>query len=212
MYCIIDWHILNPGDPNIHTADAIEFFQIMAQRNAGKKNVIYEICNEPNGVNWATIKSYAEQVIPVIRQHAPDAIILVGTPNYSGTPGDVRDNLLTGANAHNVMYTFHFYAGSHFTQNYIDDVIKTVPLFITEWGTSNYSGNGGNDYTNAQNWINLMAGTNSSGIKLSWANWNFADKNESSSALNPGACSNAAWNNTSTSGTWGERPHPEPGG
>lgn len=202
MYCIIDWHILNPGDPNVHTADAIEFFQIMAQRNAGKKNVIYEICNEPNGVSWASIKNYAEQVIPVIRQYAPDAIILVGTPNYSGTPGDVRGNMLTGANTHNVMYTFHFYAGSHFTQNYIEDVIKTVPLFISEWGTSNYSGNGGNDYTNAQNWVNLMAGNNSSGIKLSWVNWNFADKNESSSALNPGACSNAAWNNTSTSGTW----------
>ncbi len=202
MYCIIDWHILNPGDPNIHTADAIEFFQIMAQRNAGKKNVIYEICNEPNGVNWASIKNYAEQVIPVIRQYAPDAIILVGTPNYSGTPGDVRGNMLSGANAHNVMYTFHFYAGSHFTQNYIDDVIKTVPLFMSEWGTSNYSGNGGDNYSNAQNWVDLMAGNNSSGIKLSWCNWNFADKNETSSALNPGACSNAAWNNTSTSGTW----------
>ncbi len=202
MYCIIDWHILNPGDPNIHTADAIEFFQIMAQRNAGKKNVIYEICNEPNGVNWAQIKSYAEQVIPVIRQHAPDALILVGTPNYSGTPGDVRGNMLTGANAHNVMYTFHFYAGSHFTQSYIDDVIKTVPLFMSEWGTSNFTGNGGDNFTNAQNWVDLMAGNNTSGLKLSWVNWNFADKNETSSALNPGACANAAWNNTSTSGTW----------
>lgn len=202
MYCVIDWHILNPGDPNLHTADAIEFFQLMAQQHAGKKHVIYEICNEPNGVNWSSVKSYAEQVIPAIRQYDPDAIILVGTPSWSGSPGDVRSNPLTGPNAHNIMYTFHFYAGSHYTQSYIDDVIKTVPLFVSEWGTSNYSGNGGNDYTNAQNWVSFMGGNNSSGMKISWCNWSYCDKDESSAALLPGACSNNGWNNTSTSGTW----------
>ena len=202
VYCIIDWHILNPGDPNIHTADAIEFFGLMAQQHAGKKHVIYEICNEPNGVSWSSIKSYAEQIIPVIRQYDPEAIILVGTPSWSGAPGDVRSNPLTGANAYNIMYTFHFYAGSHYSQSYIDDVIKTVPLFVSEWGTSNYSGNGGNDYNNAQNWASLMAGNNTSGIKVSWCNWSFCDKDESSAALNPGACSSNNWNNTSTSGTW----------
>jgi aryl-phospho-beta-D-glucosidase BglC (GH1 family) len=202
MYCIIDWHILNPGDPNIHTADAIDFFRQEAQRNAGKKHVIYEICNEPNGVSWASIKSYAEQVIPVIRQYDPEAIILVGTPNWSGTPGDVTSNPLTGANAYNVMYTFHFYAGSHYTQSYIDGVLQNIPLFISEWGTSNYSGNGGNDYTNAQNWINLLAGANTAGIKVSWCNWSFCDKSETSAALNAGACGNSGWNNTSESGTW----------
>ncbi|MCA0228832.1 MAG: cellulase family glycosylhydrolase [Bacteroidetes bacterium] len=202
MYCIIDWHILNPGDPNLHTADAIEFFQLMAQQHAGKKHVIYEICNEPNGVSWSSVKSYAEQVIPAIRQYDPDAIILVGTPSWSGSPGDVRSNPLTGPNAHNIMYTFHFYAGSHYTQSYIDDVIKTVPLFVSEWGTSNYSGNGGNDYTNAQNWVSFMGGNNSSGMKISWCNWSYCDKDESSAALLPGVCGANGWNNTSTSGTW----------
>ena len=202
VYCIIDWHILNPGDPNIHTADAVEFFGLMAQQHAGKKHVIYEICNEPNGVSWASIKNYAEQVIPVIRQYDPNAIILVGTPSWSGAPGDVISNPLVGANAYNVMYTFHFYAGSHYTQSYIDNVLQSVPLFVSEWGTSNFTGNGGNDYTNAQNWVNLMAGQNSSGIKVSWCNWSFCDKDESSAALSPGACSGNLWNTTSPSGTW----------
>ncbi|RYF51900.1 MAG: glycoside hydrolase family 5 protein, partial [Cytophagaceae bacterium] len=100
MYCIIDWHILNPGDPNIHLADAKVFFQAMAQKHAGKKHVIYELCNEPNGVDWNTVKSYAEQLIPIIRQYDSQAIILVGTPTWSGTPGDVRSNPLTGANGY----------------------------------------------------------------------------------------------------------------
>ncbi|MBE7171227.1 MAG: cellulase family glycosylhydrolase [Williamsia sp.] len=202
IYCIIDWHILNPGDPFVHLDEAKNFFRLMAQQHAGKKNVIYEIANEPHDVDWARIKSYAEQIIPIIRSYDAQNIILVGTPNYSGTPGDVRGNPLTGANAYNVMYTFHFYAGSHYTQNYIDDVLKTVPLFISEWGVSNYSGNGGDDYNNSQAWLNLLAGGNSSGLKVSWTNWNYADKSETSSALQPNACSTGSWNNTSTSGTW----------
>ena len=201
VYCIIDWHILNPGDPMLKLNEAKEFFRIMAQKHAGKKHVIYEICNEPNGVDWNRIKSYAEQIIPIIRQYDSEAIILVGTPSWSGSPGDVRSNPLTGSNAYNIMYTFHFYAGSHYTQSYIDDVIKTVPLFMSEWGTSNYSGNGGDDYANAQNWVNFMAGQNSSGIKLSWCNWSFCDKDESSAALASGACNSGSWNNTSPSGT-----------
>lgn len=202
IYCIIDWHILNPGDPFVHLDEAKNFFRLMAQQHAGKKNVIYEICNEPHDVDWPRIKSYAEQIIPVIRSYDAENMILVGTPNYSGTPGDVRGNFLTGANAYNTMYTFHFYAGSHYSQSYIDDVLKTVPLFISEWGVSNYSGNGGDDYNNSQNWVNLMAGGNTSGIKVSWTNWNYADKNETSSALQPNACSTGSWNSTSTSGTW----------
>ncbi len=202
VYCVIDWHILNPGDPNLHLAEAKDFFRTMAQTHAGKKHVIYELCNEPNGVSWAQIKSYAEAIIPEIRQYDPTAVLLVGTPNYSGTPGDVRGNAISGSLATNLMYTFHFYAGSHFSQDYIKEVLQTVPLFISEWGTSNYSGNGGDNYTNAQAWVDLMAGNNPSGIKVSWCNWNFSDKNESSAALQPGACGSGSWNNTSPSGTW----------
>lgn len=205
MYCIIDWHILNPGDPTVHTAEAKDFFATMAQQFAGKKNVLYEICNEPNGVSWSTIKNYAEQVIPVIRQRDPNGIILVGTPNYSGTPWDVLGAPLTGSNAYNVMYTYHFYAGSHYlssVRSNLENVLAQLPLFVSEWGTSNYTGNGGDDYNSAQIWLDFLAGGNSSGSKVSWANWNFADKSETSSALNPGACSSGSWNSTSTSGTW----------
>lgn len=207
MYCIIDWHILNPGNPNIHTADAIDFFRQMAQQHAGKKHVIYEICNEPNGVSWPEIKSYAEQVIPVIRQYDANAIILVGTPNWSGAPWQVVGNPLTGDNATNVMYTFHFYAGngahilSDFRAN-METALANIPVFASEWGTSHYSGNGGNNYNNAQEWVDFFAGGNNSGIKVSWCNWSFCDKAESSAALNPGACASGNWNNTSESGTW----------
>ncbi|GAB3893986.1 Ig-like domain-containing protein [Spirosoma agri] len=199
IYCIIDWHILNPGDPNVHTADAIEFFNIMSQRNAGKKHVIYEICNEPNGVNWSQIKSYAEQVIPVIRKNAPNAIVLVGTPNWDQRPQDVLSAPLAYTN---LLYTVHFYAASHFFQNDVKSVTNQLPLFFSEWGTSTYSGGGNLDFTNGQAWLDLMAGSNPGNQKISWCNWTFSDAGESSAALNAGACNSQQWNNTSPSGTW----------
>ena len=202
MYCIIDWHVLNPGDPNAHLSYAIDFFRTMAQTHTGKKNVIYEICNEPNGVDWNTIKAYADQVIPVIRQYDPQALILVGTPQWDQRPMDVLANPLTGANAYNVLYTFHFYAASHFFQSDIRGVVNSLPLFCSEWGTSTYSGGGNLDFNNGQAWLDLMAGQNPSGQKISWCNWSFSQAPESSAALNQGACDSQQWNNTSPSGTW----------
>lgn len=60
MYVIIDWHILSDGNPHTNKKAAISFFTKMAKKYKNNKNVIFEICNEPNGnVTWAKIKSYA---------------------------------------------------------------------------------------------------------------------------------------------------------
>ena len=51
MYCIIDWHILTPGDPweYFDGAEGAEaFFKRMSSQHGKKQFVIYEICNEPN--------------------------------------------------------------------------------------------------------------------------------------------------------------------
>ncbi|MCG8687810.1 MAG: glycoside hydrolase family 5 protein, partial [Desulfobacterales bacterium] len=59
IYCIIDWHVHRPGDPNASIDLAMEFWDYMSKTHAGKEHVIYEICNEPNGVTWPTVKDYA---------------------------------------------------------------------------------------------------------------------------------------------------------
>lgn len=70
IYVIIDWHILNDGNPNQNKEKAKEFFKEMSSLYGNTPNVIYEIANEPNGdVNWKRdIKPYAEEVISVIRK------------------------------------------------------------------------------------------------------------------------------------------------
>ena len=79
MYCIIDWHVLHPGDPNDPKYDtADDFFAWASKKFAGKPHVLYEICNEPNGdeVTWAVVKRYAERVIPIIRANSPNAVVI----------------------------------------------------------------------------------------------------------------------------------------
>lgn len=180
MYVIIDWHILSDGNPMQHIDDAVDFFGEMSERYKDSNAVLYEICNEPNGnVTWNdNVKPYAETVIPVIRTNT-NAIILVGGPTWSQ---DLHEATKNPINAENIMYTCHFYAGTHtdwLRQRIVD---CGLPVFVSEWGTSAADGNGGVYLDEAQRWIDFM---NERGI--SWANWSLCDKNESSAALVNGA-------------------------
>ena len=180
MYVIIDWHILSDGNPMQHIDDAVDFFGEMSERYKDSNAVLYEICNEPNGnVTWNdNVKPYAETVIPVIRANT-NAIILVGSPTWSK---DLHETAKNPINAENIMYTCHFYAGTHtdWLRQHIADC--GLPVFVSEWGTSAADGNGGVYLDEAQRWIDFM---NERGI--SWTNWSLCDKNESSAALVNGA-------------------------
>ena len=83
LYVIIDWHILHDNNPNINKEEAKNFFKEMSNKYKDTPNVIFEICNEPNGnTTWDDVKNYANEVIPIIRENS-DNIIVVGTPNWS---------------------------------------------------------------------------------------------------------------------------------
>ncbi|GAB2963210.1 cellulase family glycosylhydrolase [Saccharothrix stipae] len=189
MYAMIDFHILTPGDPNFNLERAKTFFAAVAQRNAAKKNVIYEIANEPNGVSWASIKSYAEQVIPVIRAADPDAVVIVGTRAWSSlgvSEGSSETEVINNpVNATNIMYAFHFYAASH-KDNYraaVSRAASRLPLFVTEFGTVLATGGGTFDRASTVAWLDLL-----DQLKIGYANWTYSDANESSAALRPGTC------------------------
>ncbi|WP_433393203.1 cellulase family glycosylhydrolase [Micromonospora sp. KLBMP9576] len=194
MYALVDFHTLTPGDPTHNLERAKTFFAAVSARNATKKNVIYEIANEPNGVSWATIKSYAEQVIPVIRANDPDAVVVVGTRGWSSlgvSDGSNANEVINNpVNATNIMYTFHFYAASH-RDNYRAEVERAaarLPLFVTEFGTVDYTGDGGVDVASSNAWLDLL-----DRLKISYANWTYSDKAEGSAALRPGTCAGGTY-------------------
>ncbi|OQP57431.1 cellulase family glycosylhydrolase [Niastella populi] len=195
MYALVDWHQLTPGDPNFNLTRAKTFFSAIANQHKNKNNIIYDICNEPNsGATWAKIKTYADQMIPHIRAIDNDAVILVGTHGWStfglsgdGSLQDVFNNPLTFPN---VMYTFHFYARSHRTAylNQLNTASDRLPVFVTEFGTQEASGDGQNDFPMAQQFMDLMRNK-----KISWTNWNFSDDFRSGAVWQTGTCGNGPW-------------------
>lgn len=201
MYVIIDWHILSDGNPNKYKDEAVKFFNKMSKKYSKNVNVIYEICNEPNGgVDWNTIKTYADTIISTIRKNSPNAIILVGTPTWSQDVDAVAANPV--ANKKNVMYTLHFYAGTH--KDNIRNKLTAArnagtPVFISEFSICDASGNGGIDSTSANAWKKLINDNN-----VSYVGWSLCNKAETS-ALIASSCSKlSGWTDSelSETGKW----------
>ena len=200
MYVIVDWHILSDGDPNQHKKEAIAFFREMTEAFADNDNVLYEICNEPNGgTTWDSIRSYADEVIPVIREQKPDAVILVGTPTWSQEIDKAAASPLT---YDNVMYTLHFYAGTH--KDDLRNRLETceqnnLPVFVSEFGMCDASGNGANDFDSTLKWFDLL-----NKYQISFCCWNLANKDESSSVFKASSTAVSDWTDEdfNESGRW----------
>lgn len=181
VYVIIDWHLMRERDPNKYRNEAISFFREMAGRYGSYPNVLYEICSEPNGedVTWSgVIKPYAEAVIAEIRKIDPDNVIIVGTPTWSQDVDKAADDPITGCA--NIMYTLHFYTGSHLEPirakaEYA--VSKGLPIFVTEWGTTLYTGDQFKPETTVP-WIEFMDRN-----RISWASWSVSNDGKESSVL-----------------------------
>jgi len=201
MYVIIDWHILSDGNPNTYIKEAKAFFQEMSQEYADYTNVIYEICNEPNGgTSWSQVKSYAEEVISVIRENDEDGIILVGTPNWCQYVDQAAADPIMGYE--NIMYTLHFYAATHtdsLRKAMVNAVEAGLPIFVSEYGICDASGNGAIDENQADKWVETM---NEHGI--SYVAWNLSNKSETSAILKSscGKVSGFAGEDLSDSGRW----------
>lgn len=201
MYVIIDWHVLRDCDPNKYKEDAAAFFEEMSSEYKDYDNVIYEICNEPNGgTSWESIKKYAEEIIPIIRSNSKDAIIIVGTPNWSQDVDIASTNPITGYD--NIMYAVHFYAATH-TDNIRNKVVtaldNNLPIFVSEFSICDASGDGAIDYNQADKWFELINNNN-----LSYAGWNISNKNESSSLIKSSCSKIYGWSDDelSETGIW----------
>ena len=187
MYVIIDWHILSDGNPHQYKSQSMEFFDEMSAKYKDYPNVLYEICNEPNGCSWNDVKSYADAVIPVIRKNDPDSIVIVGTPTYSQDIHEAAKNPLT---QENVVYAMHFYAASHqFLKDRMSEYYnKGMPIIISEFGTCDYTGNGGNNLQETRAWLELC-----DKYDIGYINWNMSHRNESSACFYQGT-SPEHWN------------------
>lgn len=201
LYVILDWHILTDNDPNINKDSAKLFFERMADKYKDYENIIYEICNEPNGdVTWDTVKNYAIEMINLIRGLDDDGIIIVGTPNYCKDLTEPADSPIEDFN--NLLYSFHFYAASH--KSDLRDSLdlaynKKLPIIVSEFGLSEYTGNGNLDEDEANKWIDYLRSKN-----IGYICWTLSNKDESSALLKPYIenIENLTENELSQAGLW----------
>ena len=186
IYVIVDWH---SHEAESHQEEAVAFFSEVAQRYGSYPNVIYELYNEPINSNWVRdLVPYHQAVIGEIRKHDPDNLVVCGTPFFSQNVDDVIGNEINDVN---VAYTLHYYAATHkqFLRNRAQLAIDAnLPLFVTEYGTTEASGNGPIDEEETNIWWDFLDEND-----ISWCNWSISDKQETSAALTPGANRRGGW-------------------
>ena len=189
IYVIVDWH---DHHAEKHQDAAVRFFSELAEKYDDKRNVIYEIYNEPLDVSWSeVIKPYSQAVINAIRKHDPDNLIACGSRQWSQRVDEAASDPIEGTN---IVYTLHYYASTHkeeLRKIARSAIEKGVPVMVTEIGITEASGNGFIDEKEARAWWDFM-----DQYKISWCNWFVADKKENSAALKPGT-KLSGWNDDS---------------
>jgi endoglucanase len=185
IYVIVDFHTHSPN----YKAQAKTFFTEIATLYGNTPNVLYEPYNEPITEDWSSvIKPYHNEIIQTIRAKDPDNIIICGTKNYSQDVDVAANDPVTGTN---IAYTLHYYANSHqasLRQKASNALAKGVALFVTEYGTTNASGNGGYNEAESKVWWEYLEAN-----KLSSCNWSIGNKAETSAALVPGLNKQNNW-------------------
>lgn len=184
IYVIIDWH-----SHNINLNEAKVFFAEMSKKYAKYPNIIYEVFNEPDNESWWEVKTYAEEIIKVIRENDPNNVILVGCPHWDQDIDLPAADPIKGYN--NIMYTMHFYAATHGKElrDRTDAAIKSgLPVFVSESAGMEASGDGPLNLQAWQEYIDWMEAR-----KLSWITWSVSDKDETCSILQKSAKSEGNW-------------------
>lgn len=185
IYVIIDWHSHNAHE---QTSNAVQFFSEMAALYGEYDNVIFEIYNEPQQIEWSTIKTYADQVVAAIRQYS-DNLIIVGNPSWDQNPQNAIGNEVDDSRQ-NTAYSLHYYANSHCWSGSYDwggecegtkglqAMNAGLSVFVSEWGTGNSDGGGTPDVSRNASWQDYL-----NTHKLSWANWSASKIAEGTAAF-----------------------------
>lgn len=190
LYTIVDWHVLRDENPNRNIEEAMDVLEEVARRYGDNPGIIYEICNEPNGdTTYEDIVCYVEQVIPIIRKHAPNSLILVGTPNFCTSLSEAIEDPIE---YQNIMYTYHYYAGISDCKFAMEEIKRGLesglPIFVSEWGLDSH------DITQ-QHWKETSDFLDYlEKEKIGWINWSLSNKDEGYSMIKSDSIKLHSWN------------------
>jgi endoglucanase len=194
-YVLVDWHTHNDKEAAGKSAKGAEFLGNIAAKYGQYPNVLFEPFNEPMQDN-GSVATYVTPIINKIRQSSQN-LIIVGSSEFSRNPNGVN---VTGTN---IAFSFHFYAGSH-SQGSFSGAINSAlsankPVVVTEFGTTDYTGNGTVQESASNTWITYLEEKN-----IGWINWSVCDLPETSGILTSssgGTTGGPSWS-LKQSGTW----------
>lgn len=205
MYSIIDWNVSNPGDPNhSNYSGAAAFFNAFSWYVADNNyhHVLYEICGEPNlneegtiyekgQTVWSQIKTYATTVLSVIKVNDPNAIVIVGTPQWcQGLVFPMVDPM--DEQGMNVMYGFHICGDQEKLLGILSAASAFIPVFVSGWAIGGFYGSV--SFTEGEAVMNQLMdicnGQNLGGLKISWCNYGWFEASYVSAAFTDYASSN----------------------
>lgn len=188
MYVCVDWHGLANNKPLDNIDLSKEFFNEITEEFKNYPNVIYEIFNEPpkdNGTWENQIVPYSNEIIPLIRNINPDALIIVGTQSTDNIWEPTIKNPLK---YDNIVYSYHTYGG--YFNNAYKYMCSNLPMFLSEWGVGDASSET-QDSANYNTSQSLLKYTGK--FNISWAMWSLSDKEGCHNFVAPGNEKDGGW-------------------
>ncbi len=202
MYVIVEWGLC--GNPLPYEQYAATFFDALSKRYANNPYILYEIINEPFHSTWSDISSYSSRIIPIIRNNAPDSVILVGTPYHSSSQPDTPyAAIYSPLNYNNIIYTTHIYTGQTLTYDSLalirDFFNANLALDISEFGTTMSNGTDGHYEVPSVIYLKYLDKYN-----ISWQFFNMSDIHFSAPTFDSSICKPGQWTNSLTSNSLSE--------
>ena len=181
IYVILDWHSHTAEQQastaiSFFTQKAQEYkntpnviFEVYNEPKVAGGSAEDDGSVEAGKKTWAVIKPYLNDVTKAIRNTGSKNLIILGTPYYCQHIGVAAADPVEkspGVPYENVAYAFHFYAASHgpdamyverdgggMEATYLAAGVNSIPVFVTEWGTTHSDGGQGVDEANTKWWF-----------------------------------------------------------
>ncbi len=213
VYALVDYHLIRPytqaatdeyNDENDENLDPINdvmesFWDRVAPEFATDEHVIFELFNEPTQPAmygddpgaWQAWREAAQPWVDLIRQHAAETPIIIGSPRWTSVTHMAPEYPFEGEN---LIYAGHIYpdngAPSEFDQ-YYGQPATDVPVVITEFGWDPAGGSVDQGTTSGwgepfRNWVEGYG-------NMGWVSWCFDDSWAPTFFDSPDAGANEPW-------------------
>ena len=143
LYVILDWHVYSWGAGSgtgiFHQSEAEAFFNKYCNMYKDKPFVMYEIANEPHHQTISEYVPFIKAIRTIIKSYIADPVMITGVCKESTT--DLWAALINEG-IDDIFISSHAYGHDIDPQKYQTLLDAGIPMFNTEWGNAQATGDG----------------------------------------------------------------------